>query len=171
MTITEKIRSAETTDPVGLVRDELLAVSVEDVARFILTTLSEDEMIKENTQDLWQRDPRHYLWTIEHILPQGANPPPAWLEMLGGPDAAAAAQSEHVHRLGNLTITGYNSNLGNKSFDEKMNRVDSKVRRIGYKNGLSLDADLVTKNDWTTEEIEDRTQRLAERVIERFSLA
>ncbi|MDQ5841510.1 MAG: HNH endonuclease family protein, partial [Chloroflexota bacterium] len=25
----------------------------------------------------------------------------------------------HVHRLGNLTITGCNSNLGNKSFDEK----------------------------------------------------
>ena len=50
-----------------------------DVARFILATLTEDAMTKESTQDLWQRERGHYVWTIEHILPQGTNLPQAWV--------------------------------------------------------------------------------------------
>ena len=57
-------------------------------------------------------------------------------------------RSEHVHRLGNLTITGYNSNLSNKSFDEKKNRKDAAGRAIGYANGLSLNNELMTTHTW-----------------------
>jgi DNA-binding Lrp family transcriptional regulator len=185
--IIAKIRATPGDDIVETVRGELLSVSVSedvfrqallesiydsdaDVARFILATLPEDEMTKENRTDLWQREKNRYVWTIEHILPQGENLPPDWIEMLGGAGAAAAVQNEHVHRLGNLTITGYNSNLSNKSFPEKMTRKDSKGRSIGYENGLSLNSDVVGKTTWTEQEIEERTQSLAAKVVERFSL-
>lgn len=91
--------------------------------------------------------------------------------MLGGEEVAAQVQEEHKHRLGNLTITAYNSNLGNKSFPEKRDRQDAKGRHIGYRNGLSLNADLATRESWTPDDIENRTEELAARVIERFPLA
>ena len=73
-----------------------------------------------------------------------------------------------MHRLGNLTITGYNSSLSNKSFLDKMNRTDSQDRPIGYRNGLSLNADVVTSMQWTSAEIDERTQRLVQQVLRRF---
>ena len=142
-----------------------------DVARFVLATLAEDAMTKETRVDLWRQEKNRFVWTIEHILPQGDNLPTGWLEMLGGEDTAAEIQDEHKHKLGNLTITAYNSNLGNKSFPEKRDRQDSKGRHIGYRNGLSLNADLAVKESWTAGDIEKRTEELAARVIERFPLA
>jgi hypothetical protein len=187
MTIIQKI--SDDTDPgvVEIVTQELLDVSSSDdefrkrlegpiyeensdVARFILTTLSEDTMTKETSKDLWAQEKGHFVWTIEHILPQGPNLPDAWKDMLGGADAAAAAQEAYAHRLGNLTITAYNSTLGNKSFADKRDRTDSKGRFIGYRNGLALNATLATKEAWTTADIETRTRQLAEQVIARFAL-
>ena len=142
-----------------------------DLARFILTTLSEDAMTKETRQDLWAQEKGHFVWTIEHILPQGANLPDAWIQMLGGAECAAEAQEADVHRLGNLTITAYNSTLGNKSFAEKRDRTDAEGRYIGYKNGLFLNESLATKESWTVAGIETRTSELAKRAAARFPLA
>lgn len=142
-----------------------------DVARFVLATLAEDAMTKETAVDLWRQEKNHFVWTIEHILPQGENLPAAWQDMLGGKEIAAQVQEEHKHRLGNLTITAYNSNLGNKSFPEKRDRQDSKGRHIGYRNGLSLNAELATRDSWTPDDVENRTETLAARAIERFPLA
>lgn len=141
-----------------------------DVARFVLTTLAEDAMTKETQVDLWRQEKNHFVWTIEHVLPQGENLPLAWKDMLGGLEHAAREQEEHKHRLGNLTITAYNSNLGNKSFVEKRDRQDSKGRFIGYRNGLSLNAELASRDSWTGDDIECRTQELASRVLSRFPL-
>ena len=141
-----------------------------DVARFVLTTLSEDAMTKETRTDLWVQEKGHYVWTIEHILPQGANLPAAWIEMLGGAAAAAEAQEVEVHRLGNLTVTAYNSTLSNKSFPEKRERVDSAGRFIGYRNGLSLNSTLAAKESWTVPDIDARTDDLASEVVGRFPL-
>ncbi|WP_239028712.1 HNH endonuclease family protein [Pseudonocardia acidicola] len=187
MTIIEKLDGLTGRPVVDRVTQELIDVSSSDadfrqrlegpiydentdVARFILATLSEDAMTKETRTDLWVQEKGHFVWTIEHILPQGTNLPKDWLDMLGGRDAAAAAQEEHVHRLGNLTITAYNSTLSNKSFPEKRDRTDPQGRSIGYRNGLSLNADLATKNSWTVDDIEERTTRLASQVIARFPL-
>lgn len=139
-----------------------------DVARFILTTLCEDAMTKETWVDLWKWEKGRYVWTIEHVAPQGANLPPEWVEMLGGTEAAADAQEVEVHRLGNLTITAYNSTLSNKGFLSKRDRTDSSNRFIGYRNGLSLNADLATKEAWTVQDIEKRTQELVTKALVRF---
>lgn len=141
-----------------------------DVARFLLTTLSEDAMTKETRTDLWVQEKGHFVWTIEHILPQGANLPDAWKQMLGGAAAAASAQEADVHRLGNLTITAYNSTLGNKSFPEKRDRTDTSGRYIGYRNGLALNVDLVDRQTWTVADIEERTKKLADAILLRFLL-
>lgn len=141
-----------------------------DVTRFLLTRLAEAGMTKENKQDLWARESKRFIWTIEHILPQGDNLPGSWQEMLGGPDTAADVQATHVHKLGNLTISGYNSSLGNKSFLEKKNRTDNKSRPIGYRNNLNLNVDVVSEDQWTAEHIEDRTVRLSKEILEAFPL-
>lgn len=139
-----------------------------DVARFLLTTLSEDAMTKETRMDLWAQEKGHFVWTIEHIMPQGTNLPDAWKQMLGGAAAAAAAQEVDVHRLGNLTITAYNSTLGNKSFPEKRDRTDARGNSIGYRNGLALNADLADRKTWTVADIVERTTKLADKVLARF---
>lgn len=141
-----------------------------DVTRFVLTTLAEDAMTKETWTDLWLSEKGHYVWTIEHIFPQGENLPPAWKDMMGGATAAAEAQQSKVHHLGNLTITAYNSNLGNKSFVEKRDRTDPKGRPIGYRNGLALNADLRDREAWSVDDIDRRTKDLTERVLRRFPL-
>lgn len=142
-----------------------------DVARYVLTTLAEDAMTKETEVDLWRQEGNRFVWTIEHILPQGENLPRAWQEMLGGEEVAAQVQEEHRHKLGNLTMTVYNSNLGNKSFIEKRDRQDSEGRNIGYRNGLSLNTGLATLESWTADDIDERTTALADKVIARFPLA
>lgn len=188
MTTIDAVGDARGEDVLRLIGEKLNAVSASDdefrarllgriyeentdVARFVLTTLAEDAMTKETWADLWRQEKNHFVWTIEHILPQGENLPAAWQEMLGGKDVAAQVQEKHRHRLGNLTITAYNSNLGNKSFVEKRDRQDSKGLHIGYKNGFSLNADLASRESWTAEDIEARTKVLADKVIERFPLA
>ena len=90
--------------------------------------------------------------------------------MLGGTAAAASVQQQHVHRLGNLTITGYNSTLSNRSFASKKNRKDSKGNFVGFKNGLALNADVVEAAQWTEDEINARTEKLANQVLKLFPL-
>lgn len=187
MTTIEAVGDARGDEVLAVVGERLTAVSATDeefrmrlmgriyeentdVARFILATLTEDAMTKETTADLWRQEKNRFVWTIEHILPQGENLPPAWQEMLGGKEVAAEVQEEHRHRLGNLTITAYNSNLGNKSFLEKRDRQDSKDRYIGYRNGLSLNGELATRESWMANDIDERTTALAHEVIDRFPL-
>jgi hypothetical protein len=187
MTIIEKLSGHSSAEIADIVAQELRDASSSDeefrsrlegpiyeensdVARFVLTALSEDAMTKETRTDLWAQENRHYVWTIEHILPQGPNLPDAWKQMLGGADAAAQAQEVDVHRLGNLTITAYNSTLGNKSFGDKRDRTDAKGRFIGYRNGLALNATLATKEVWAVDDIDARTKELASCAIARFPL-
>ena len=131
-------------------------------------------MTAETMTDLWARSGKgnNYIWTIEHIFPQGENIPDSWVQMIAGGDRAKAEeiQQEWVHRLGNLTITGFNSTLGNKSFEEKRNRKDRQDRYVGYRNGLSLNDDLLETNTWDKEQIERRTDKLIEKVLQLYKM-
>lgn len=141
-----------------------------DITRFILTSLAEAAMTKETLRDLWRLENKHYVWTIEHILPQGEPLPPSWVDSLGGVDRARGLQHELVHTLGNLTISGYNSHLGNKSFVEKRDRINDLGQPIGYKNGLSLNMDVAGEESWGRQQIIGRTARLVTESLARFSL-
>ena len=144
------------------------------VARFILCALAERSMTRETWVDLWRTNTKgtQFEFTVEHILPQGDKLPPAWIVMIADGDSAKAAeiQQSHVHKLGNLTITAYNSTLGNKSFKEKRDREDQQGRPIGYRNGFALNADLAESDDWSVEKIDARTTKLVEQALRLFRL-
>ena len=58
--------------------------------------------------------------TIEHVLPQTISNNAAgksWKAMLG--ENWSEIHEKYVHTLGNLTLTGYNPDLSNSSFDKK----------------------------------------------------
>lgn len=73
------------------------------VLESIETSLSKERV---NTQTL----------NIEHIMPQSLNK--EWKSMLGG--NYAIVHKKWLHTLGNLTLTGYNPELSNKPFEEKL---------------------------------------------------
>lgn len=144
-----------------------------DATRFILCSIEASHRTNETHTDLWKRyDSGQFYWTIEHILPQGKNLPPEWIEMIAQGDASQAAQvqEKYVHQLGNLTISGYNSTLGNLAFDQKRDRKDKKGSFVGYKNGLHLNSTLAEKSEWTIEDIEFRTRNLVEECMVLFAL-
>lgn len=132
--------------------------------RYILCKLAEISMTQEKWTDLWQRtDKKVFVWTIEHIFPEGENIPQCWVDMIANGDKELAKKylEEYTHKLGNLTITGYNSTLGNKSFLEKRDRRSKDgMRLIGYKNGLEINAEIANKDSWTIDDIKERTIRM-----------
>ena len=144
-----------------------------DAVRFILCMLAKRGMTRETEQNLWAKyDSSQYKWTIEHIFPQGSNIPDCWVQMIANGDREKAKeyQSLYVHTFGNLTITGYNSTLSNKSFLEKKERKDTNGCYIGYRNGLNLNSDVCDKDTWTVDIIETRTKSLVKQIMELFKI-
>ena len=98
---------------------------------------------------------------IEHILPQNPALRREWTDMLG--DGWEDKQNTWLHRLGNLTLTGYNPNIRDFPFREKLNRgfLRSSVGRL---NDLIID-----RKVWNVEAIERRTNVLAQRALNIWS--
>lgn len=98
--------------------------------------------------------------TIEHILPQQPHGIPEWDAILGeNPDETL---QQWLHNLGNLTLTGYNSELQNGSFAEKKERMIG-----GYAHDrFSLSSDVLSLDQWTIESIEKRCKKLTRRILE-----
>ena len=67
-------------------------------------------------------------------------------------------------------MTGYNSTLSNLSFVKKRDRTDKQGNYVGYKNNLSINADLANKEKWTVEDILQRTDKLVEQLLTMFKL-
>ncbi len=144
-----------------------------EAARYILCKIEEENFTKESEIDLWRREKEKYVFTIEHILPEGERLPKEWINMIanGDKEKAKKLQEDSVHKLGNLTITAYNSNLSNLSFEKKRDRKDKKGKNIGYKNNLYLNGNiypLQNKKEWTIEDIEKRTKILVDKALSLF---
>lgn len=92
------------------------------------------------------------VYTIEHIMPQHLTP--AWTEALGA--NAAEIHATWLHRLANLTLTGYNPNLSNKTFAEKRDSDEG-----GYKaSGLKMNQKISNKESWGLTELEERNDEM-----------
>lgn len=192
ISLIEVLRSKPSEDALEIIRDEfhkkgwiapddMFRAKLEgnvyeenvDATRFVLYKIEESHQTREKFTDLWKRDSRgDFIWTVEHIFPQGSNIPESWVKMIAGGDLAKAKEYRelHVHKLGNLTITGYNSKLGNKSFVEKRDRKDAAGRSVGYKNGLHLNAELRDKDSWAVQDILARTKELVDEAMNLFSI-
>ncbi len=142
--------------------------------RYILSSieLSETET-RERYTNFYARDKKLFVWTIEHILPQGDNIPLHWVDMIadGNKELAENIRKEYVHKLGNLTLTGYNSQLSNMSLDKKQNKKDKEGKFIGFKNGLFLSELLKEASYWRKENIQNRTKLLVEKALNIFELS
>lgn len=98
-------------------------------------------------------------YTIEHILPQNENLSKEWQSALGTDWQRIHQQS--VHTLGNLTLTGYNPELGDRPFSEKRDQEG------GYKHSpLQLNKGLGWLDSWNEKTIKDRANKLAEKAIQ-----
>ena len=176
-------------DIVNVIHDRLQAVAASDelfeeklrgsiydenpeATRFILCSIEARHQTKEIYSDLWARDNSNkYIWTIEHIFPEGENTPDSWVDMIAGGDKMLAKQyrSDYVHTLGNLTITGYNQNLSNMAFEQKRDRKSKdKTKDVGYRNGLYLNQDVVNEDTWTIKKITERTDALVKTLLEMY---
>jgi uncharacterized protein with ParB-like and HNH nuclease domain/predicted transport protein len=93
-------------------------------------------------------------FTIEHVLPQNEELNSDWKAMLG--DQWKAVQEEWLHRLGNLTLTGYNSEYSDRSF------ADKKTISGGFNDSpLRLNKFIREQSKWTSSEIKKRGCDLA----------
>lgn len=101
------------------------------------------------------------VYSIEHVMPQHLTP--AWVKELG-----ADYEEIHeiwLHRLANLTLTGYNSKYSNSAF------IDKRDMENGFKEShFYLNRWIGQKEHWGMTELEARNQMLMQRALEIWSL-
>jgi len=95
-------------------------------------------------------------YSIEHILPQNERLKPEWRKMLG--DDWKEVQKTWLHRLGNLTLTGYNSKYSDRTFEEK-----KKIEGGFADSSVRLNKFVREQSIWAAKEISSRTDALARR--------
>ena len=92
--------------------------------------------------------------SVEHIMPQKLSAD--WNEI------SNEDHEKYVHTLGNLTLTGYNPKLSNKSFEEKKKilQENSKIKE--------LNKDVTNQEEWNIETIQTRAERLTKIISDRY---
>jgi predicted transport protein len=102
-------------------------------------------------------------YTIEHILPQNENLSAAWRTALGAD--WQRIQSTWLHTLGNLTLTGYNSEYSDKPFSKKRDMIG------GFQESpLRLNEGLGRLEQWDEETIKARAARLADKAAKVWAI-
>jgi uncharacterized protein with ParB-like and HNH nuclease domain/predicted transport protein len=97
-------------------------------------------------------------FTIEHVLPQNEDLRLEWQTMLGAD--WKTVQQMWLHRLGNITLTGYNSEYRDRSFEDK------KTVQDGFNDSpLRLNKFIREQPAWTSLEMEKRGQLLAAKAV------
>lgn len=97
-------------------------------------------------------------FSIEHVMPQNEDLRSEWRAMLGS--TWQAVQETWLHRLGNLTLTGYNSTYSDRPFVEK------KTIAGGFNDSpLRLNKFIREQSTWDAMTIEQRGKLLAEKAI------
>lgn len=97
--------------------------------------------------------------TIEHIMPQTLNE--VWHSELGEEQAEEIHQ-HYLHNIGNLILTEFNSEMGNKSFADKKTRLATSTIRYSH--------DICQYEQWCEESILDHQNRMISLFLETFAL-
>lgn len=94
-------------------------------------------------------------YSIEHIMPQNENLSDSWKQSLG--DDWEEIHAKYLHTIGNLTLTAYNAEMGDRGFIDKRDMED------GYKqSALKINKYVVMQDDWGEPQIIERAKILAE---------
>ena len=103
-----------------------------------------------------KESPAREKLTIEHVMPQKLTD--QWRRDLG--EGSKEIHDRYVHRLANLTLSGYNSEMGAARFHEK--------RKVYEKSAIGMTRRLARENEWNEEALERRAEDLADRVLRRW---
>jgi|SRR5690554_289989 len=140
----------------------------------------DDEFIQEfKVKDIYNFRNRNYLldklenydrkekanieeFTIEHILPQNQNLSPEWKEELGSD--WSRIQATYLHTIGNLTLTGYNSELSDRPFTDKCMMSGGFVE-----SPILLNKSLGQAKRWNEAAIQRRAEELANKASKIWS--
>ena len=97
-------------------------------------------------------------YTIEHVLPQNPIVSDAWRIELG--EDWERIHGELLHTIGNLTLTGYNSELSDRSFSEKLQAPG------GFRaSPIGLNASIAEASRWDETAIRARAAELSRRAV------
>ena len=124
------------------------------LCKYLLVSIENQGKEKLVTDDL----------SIEHILPQNKNLSTAWQKMLGE-GVWKEVQEQYVHTLGNLTLTGYNSELGDLPFTEKKKKLEDAASKV-----VTLYSDVKACSTWNADSIEHRADRLAGIIVKLYPI-
>ena len=98
-------------------------------------------------------------YTIEHILPQNENLSTQWRQAIGSD--WDKVQETWLHTLGNLTLTGYNSEYSDRPFAEKRDMPG------GFRESpLRLNSGLSELDTWNETAIRQRAERLSRLAVD-----
>lgn len=111
----------------------------------------------ENRDSKEQSDTSAY--SIEHIMPQNEKMPEPWRLMLG--EGWKGVHQTWLHRLGNLTLTGYNSTYSDKPLAEKQT-----IEHGFRQSSVRLNQDVRDATVWTEVQMRARGERLAARALD-----
>lgn len=96
--------------------------------------------------------------TIEHIMPQKLDN--NWKAELG--ENYEEIHKKYLHNIGNLILTEFNSEIGNKSFKEKKNQLN--------KSSLNYRLDIINRNVWNEQSIREHQENMINWFLETFPL-
>jgi len=117
----------------------------------------------ERLENFENREPTNTSnYSIEHVMPQNEQLRREWQEMLG-----LDWQRVHetwLHRLGNLTLTGYNSTYSDRSFQDK------KSIPGGFSDStLRLNRFIREQSSWNAQIMHARTEQLTMKALQIWS--
>jgi uncharacterized protein with ParB-like and HNH nuclease domain len=96
--------------------------------------------------------------TVEHVMPQRL--PREWIEHLGYD--YKEIHEKWLHKIGNLTLTAYNSSYSNRSYEFKRD-----LKETGFKESrLWLNRMMAENEKWTDDVMKERNELLVERFLE-----
>lgn len=97
-------------------------------------------------------------YTIEHVLPQNPNLGIEWQNELG--EDWKAIQERYLHTIGNLTLTGYNSEYSDRPFSEK------KSMKGGFlESPLKLNKAIAAQEKWNETAILERANQISDETL------
>lgn len=143
--------------------DEIFALALKErnlyrknaLCKYLLAAVENQGKEKVETESL----------SIEHIMPQNKNLSKAWQQMLG--DNWEQIHDRYLHTLGNLTLTGYNSELGDKPFDIKKDMLENPEKPTHI---TVLYKDVLDKEEWNENTITERAKRLTKTILKLFPI-
>ena len=121
------------------------------LCRFLLTSIENQGKEKLITDNL----------TIEHIMPQNKDLSVDWREMLGSD--WENVRNKYLNTLGNLTLTGYNSELGDRPFMEKQEMLNEYKTKV-----VVLYQGVKGLTEWNEKQIEARAEKLSNAIVNMF---